>query len=219
MVFHRYRTVHDGKQHVTCLLPPNLRLFPRWRTSLLKKYMYRINSFTKTPVNTVWYSATGAATLGLLAFAGPSATNALFSLSVVGNNIAYSIPIAARFIHSRDTFVPGPFYTGRWSFPNAVISVIFMAFINIIFFFPTAPGPTVANMNYSVIVLVGCIILSLAWYYFPVIGGVHWFRGPVRNVQEVTQNSTTQGSNSVDAMDDTKNFKKDRASDEVVEVQ
>lgn len=60
--------------------------------------MYNINSFTKTPVNSeflekildvpsstfyslaVWYAAFLAALLGLLAFAGSSATNALFAV-------------------------------------------------------------------------------------------------------------------------------------------
>ncbi len=37
-------------------------------------------------------------------------------------------------------------------------------------------------MNYTVVVLGGVFILSLAWYYFPVYGGVHWFEGPVPTV-------------------------------------
>jgi len=107
-----------------------------------------------------------------------------------------------------------------------------MAFINIIFFFPDAPGPSVPDMNYckwlllcvgcqtnhvptAVVVLGGCILLSLAWYYFPVYGGVHWFKGPVRNVDQETNPPTIQGS-SVDG-DEKKG--KDDASDEVVDVQ
>ena len=50
--------------------------------------------------------------LGLLAFAGPAAITAVFSLGVAGQNVAYSIPIAARFF-SKDTFVPGPFFLGN----------------------------------------------------------------------------------------------------------
>jgi len=32
----------------------------------------------------------------------------------------YTIPIAARFIHSRDTFEPGPFYLGKWVSDSAI---------------------------------------------------------------------------------------------------
>ncbi|KAF8526136.1 amino acid/polyamine transporter I [Gautieria morchelliformis] len=149
----------------------------------MSRYLYRINGYTQTPVNTVWFSGSLAALLGLLAFAGPSATNALFSLSVVGSNTAYMIPIGLRFIYSRHTFVRGPFSLGRWSLPIAITSILFMIFINIIFFFPTSPQVTTASMNYSVVVMSGVTFGSLVWYYFPVYGGVHWFTGPVRTAE------------------------------------
>ena len=40
------------------------------------------------------------------------------------------------------------------------------------------------NMNYTVVVLGGVLILSLIWFYLPVYGGVHWFKGPVPTVGE-----------------------------------
>lgn len=46
-------------------------------------WLYRMNGFTKTPVNTVWFVCAGAMVLGLLAFAGTQAINAVFALSVV----------------------------------------------------------------------------------------------------------------------------------------
>ena len=33
-------------------------------------------------------------------------------------------------------------------------------------------------MNYTVVVLGSWFIISIAWYYFPVYGGVRWFEGP-----------------------------------------
>lgn len=70
-----------------------------------------MNSFTGTPVNTVWFVAAVSALLGLLALAGPQAINAVFALSVTGLYVAYSIPIAVRFIFKND-FKPGPFNLG-----------------------------------------------------------------------------------------------------------
>ncbi|GJJ13302.1 hypothetical protein Clacol_007554 [Clathrus columnatus] len=155
------------------------------------RYMYRINSFTKTPVNTVWFVAFLSGVLGLLAFAGPSATNALFSLAAVGNNIAYTIPIAVRHIFSKDTFTPGPFSLGRWSSLIAIIAITYMTFINIIFFFPTSPNPGVRDMNYTIVVIGGALSGSLGWYYFPVYGGVHWFNGPMKTVQPASKGSVS----------------------------
>ncbi|KAF9238374.1 amino acid/polyamine transporter I [Melanogaster broomeanus] len=143
--------------------------------------LYRMNSFTGTPVNTVWFVAAISIILGLLAFAGPAAINAIFAISVTALYIAYSIPIAARFIFTND-FKPGPFSLGAFSLPVAIISISFMTFMDIVFFFPTTPQTDATTMNYTVVVLGGVLFLSLVWYYFPVYGGVHWFTGPIRNV-------------------------------------
>ncbi|OCH88533.1 hypothetical protein OBBRIDRAFT_795157 [Obba rivulosa] len=53
---------------------------------------------TRTPVNCVWASAFVAALLGLLAFAGGAASSAIFSLAIMGQYVAYSIPISSRFL-------------------------------------------------------------------------------------------------------------------------
>jgi len=162
-----------------------------------------MNSYTGTPVNTVISDAVLAIVLGLLAFAGPQAINAIFSLSVVGLYVAYAIPIAARYLGTND-FKPGPFSLGVFvrlkkialsgalieltmsayyqSLPIATISVVFMIFMSIVFMFPSEPATTAQDMNYTVVVLGGILLLSVVWYYFPKYGGVYWFTGPVRNV-------------------------------------
>ncbi|KAG9311034.1 amino acid/polyamine transporter I [Chiua virens] len=147
----------------------------------LSNILYRMNSFTGTPVNTVWWVAAIAALLGLLALAGAQAIDAVFALSVTGLYVAYSIPIAARFIF-KNNFKPGPFNLGIFSLPVGIISVTFMTFMILVFFFPATPQTSTAGMNYTVVVLGGVLLLSLVWYYFPVYGGVHWFTGPVSNV-------------------------------------
>jgi hypothetical protein len=59
-----------------------------------------------------------------------------------------------------------------------------MTFMVVVFLFPLTPSVTIGNMNYTVVVLFGVLILSLIWYYFPVYGGVNWFKGPVRTVSD-----------------------------------
>ena len=115
----------------------------------------------------------------MLAFAGPAAISAIFSLVVAGQYVAYSIPIASRFFGGQE-FVPGPFYLGRWGLPVAIVALTWMAFSVIILIFPALTGPTAADMNYTVAVLGGWIILCVIYYYFPRYGGVHWFTGPSR---------------------------------------
>lgn len=52
----------------------------------------------------------------------------------------------------------------------------------IAFIFPTEPAPAAADMNYTIVVLGGVMVLSIIYYYFPVYGGVYWFKGPIRTV-------------------------------------
>ncbi|THU93843.1 APC amino acid permease [Dendrothele bispora CBS 962.96] len=145
-------------------------------------WLYRMNSFTGTPVNTVLFDAFFALLLGLLSFAGDQAINAVFAISVTGLYIAYAIPIVARFAFDND-FEPGPFNLGVFSLPVAIVAVLFMLFLGIVFLFPTSPQTDVQDMNYTVVVLGGVMILSLGWYYFPRWGGVHWFKGPIATIE------------------------------------
>ncbi|KAH6912903.1 APC amino acid permease [Coprinopsis sp. MPI-PUGE-AT-0042] len=160
--------------------------FSRDQALPFSKWLYQINLYTLTPIHTVWYCAFLAICVGLLSFAGPLAISAAFASAVGGQYVAYSIPIAARYL-GKNNFEPGPFSLGPLSAPCAFISVAFMTFMIVVFLFPLTPGVTLGNMNYTVVVLFGVLILSLIWYYFPVYGGVNWFKGPVRTVSDEFQ--------------------------------
>ncbi|OJA10262.1 hypothetical protein AZE42_08921 [Rhizopogon vesiculosus] len=147
------------------------------------RYLYRINRYTKTPVNTVWFDAILILAIGLLAFAGSQAIDAVFTISITASYISYITPITTRFVF-KNNFKPGPFYLGKLSFPVAAIAVSWMVFMNVIFFFPTTPQTNAQEMNYTVVVLGGFMSLAIFWYYCPVYGGVHWFNGPVSNIAQ-----------------------------------
>ncbi|KAJ3506420.1 hypothetical protein NLJ89_g6880 [Agrocybe chaxingu] len=140
-----------------------------------------MHGFTGTPVNTVWFDAILSIALGFLVFAGDQAINAVFALSVVGLYYAYAVPIAARFLGKND-FKPGPFSLGVMSLPVGIVAIVFMFFMSVVFLFPETPQPRVQDMNYTVVVFGGVMILSLVWYYFPKYGGVYWFTGPVATI-------------------------------------
>jgi hypothetical protein len=63
-----------------------------------------------------------------------------------------------------------------------MISVTWMAFVGVVFLFPSTPEVEVGDMNYTVVVLGGVLILSLVYYYFPKYGGKNWFTGPVSTI-------------------------------------
>ncbi|KAG2351622.1 amino acid permease-domain-containing protein [Suillus spraguei] len=145
------------------------------------RYLYRINGYTKTPVNTVWFDTACVLVIGLLAFVSTAAINAVFTIGLTASYVSYITPITTRFAFKND-FKPGPFHLGKLSLPVAVIAVSSMIFMIIVFFFPSTPQTTVQEMNYTVVVLGGYMALAIFWYYCPVYGGVHWFKGPVTNL-------------------------------------
>ncbi|KAF8606392.1 APC amino acid permease [Ceratobasidium sp. AG-I] len=184
-------------------------------------WLYRMNEFTETPVNTVWFSVFIAALLGLLAFAGDAAIGAVFSacgkscsslkysdyvaqqISVIGLYIAYTIPIGARFIFKGHNYKPGPFNLGAFGLPVAIIAIAFMTFIDIVFLFPADLEPAVADMNYAVVVMGGVMIGSLIWYWFPKYGGVNWFEGPVSTIDVLDKPLNSPGDrDSIQKKDD-----------------
>ena len=86
-------------------------------------FLYRINKYTQTPVNTVWFDVIFSILLGCLVFAGTQAINAVFALSVTALYVAYSIPISLRIV-SKTTFKPGPFRLGIWVSKISLVDII-----------------------------------------------------------------------------------------------
>ncbi|KAG1849286.1 amino acid/polyamine transporter I [Suillus subalutaceus] len=164
-----------------CLLVGSRQTFAFARDGALPfaRYLYRINRYTKTPVNTVWLDATCGLAIGLLSFVSTEAINAVFTIAVTASYVAYITPITTRFAFNNN-FNPARFIWGNY-FPVAAIAVMWMVFMIIVFFFPASPQTTTQQMNYTVVVLGGVMFLAISWYYCPVYGGVHWFTGPISN--------------------------------------
>ncbi len=149
-------------------------------------WVYRINGFTLTPVNSAWWSSAVSAVFCLLGLINSVAVGAVFSLSVIGASIAYVIPILARLLAPDSRFKPGVWYLGNfWSKTVAWISVIWLTFISIIVCLPSyLPVSAAGDMNYACVVTGATFLFSTGWYYFPKYGGVHWFEGPKSNIDD-----------------------------------
>lgn len=148
--------------------------------------------FGYIPLRTVWGCVAGALLLGLLTLIAPAAAQAVFSLAVAGNNLAWLIPILARVVWGQAKFKPGPFYTGRFSLPIAWTAIVFLIFGIILAMFPVGgPNPTrkfrqtfpplilmrfsADVMNYTVVINSAVWLGALAYYF---IDARKWFMGP-----------------------------------------
>jgi hypothetical protein len=97
------------------------------------------------PVRMVWGVAFTAIILGLLSLINNAAANALFSLAVAGNDLAWGVPIFCRLMwgEKEGKFTPGEFHTGWLSKPIAITAIIYLLFALILSMFPTTgPDPS-----------------------------------------------------------------------------
>jgi len=140
----------------------------------------KVNTYTRTPVNAVWFIIVIAALLGLLAFASPAAIGAIFAIGAVAQYIAFIVPIFLRVFVVGNRFRPGPWHLGKYSRPIGFVACCYVALITPILFFPSAPSPTLDAMNWACAVYGGSMGLALIWY---AVAARKWFKGPRVNIE------------------------------------
>ncbi|KAJ5908205.1 GABA-specific permease [Penicillium taxi] len=131
--------------------------FSRDNALPFSKFFRKVSQYRLTryqPVHMICGVIAASIIIGLLSLIDNAAANALFSLAVAGNDVAWGVPILARLIWGQDKFVPGEFYTGKYfSKPIAWTAVIYLAFAIILCMFPTGgPDPSPDDMNYTVVI-------------------------------------------------------------------
>ncbi|PPQ69401.1 hypothetical protein CVT25_004634 [Psilocybe cyanescens] len=168
------------------------------------KFLAKVDPRWKSPIRTVWLACTLSFILGLPSLGSSVAFAAATSIATIGLYISYGIPIALRVIY-RDQFVRGPFHLGAFSYPVAIVAVLWIIFISIIFILPQINPVDSQTLNYS-IVAVGIIMLYSLGFW--VISARKWFTGPVQQIAAEEMG--------IDVMDPSKVhvFEKDRAVDE-----
>ncbi|KAH9479261.1 putative amino-acid permease C15C4.04c [Psilocybe cubensis] len=140
----------------------------------------RMNKYTQTPVNAVWFVIGVAALCGVLGFSETALTS-LAGSSVIGLYTSYAAPIFLRITSGRNKLIPGPFSLGKWATPIGAVAVSWVTFVVLMLFFPPHQVTSAQDMNYSVVIIMGVFIFaSLSW----VISARKWFTGPVRNIDE-----------------------------------
>src|SRR5437667_579737 len=111
----------------------------------------------RTPLNAILLEAVAAFVLAIPTVFNYTAYLAITSIAVIGLYIAYAIPI---FLRQFDPdFKIGPWHLGAWSKPIGWIAVVWVAFISVLFMLPTATPITVADFNYTPVVVLGVLVL------------------------------------------------------------
>ncbi len=138
-------------------------------------FWHKINKRTRTPTNSIWLATVGAFILGLPYLYSAVAYAAITSIAVIGLYIAYAIPVYLR-LRQGENFQRGPWHLGRWSYVIGWITVVWVAFITILFVLPQFSPPfTIADFNYASLATAVVFFGAGGWY---VLSAKNWFKGP-----------------------------------------
>jgi amino acid transporter len=158
---------------------------------------HKINPKTRTPTNSIWLGCGLSLVVGALSLYQANdysvAFFAMTGMCVVGLYIAYAIPIYLRL--RNPDFVQGEWNLGKWSHLVGWTSVVWVAFITVLFFAPPfwpfwPPGGSttfdagtpdaftvyhLSNFNFTPVIIVGAFIGVGVWW---MVSARHWFKGP-----------------------------------------
>ncbi|KAI2639201.1 amino acid permease [Xylaria nigripes] len=148
---------------------------------VLSEPLKRVNRYTLTPVNAVWFNATVGILMLLLIFGG-SAIDAIFSIGAIAAFVAFIIPIFIKIVFVRNNFRKGPWHLGRLSMPIGALGCAFVLVILPFFNFPATRGSnlTLENMNWTILVYGAPTIFVLVWF---AVDAHKWFKGPKINIE------------------------------------
>lgn len=143
-------------------------------SSIIRVVNYRLG----VPLRALWFMCIAGSVMGLLSLINSVAANALFSLTLASNSLAWLLPIASRAFYKPEGFKPGPFYIG--GITSRCISIFASFFLFFVIFvlavWPVqGPNPHPDEMNYTVVIN-GFVWIGCLAYYF--LSARKWFEGP-----------------------------------------
>lgn len=161
-----------------------------------------VNKNLRVPIRAIVFAGTLALSIGLLCLIGPTAANAVFTLSICGNYFAWQTPVMLKlyrtwFGDGSQKFIPGTFYLGDfWSPVLNVFTLFWTNFVIIMCLLPSVKNVNKESMNYTVVVMGGVTILSMLWY---VAFAHRTFHGPL-NTLDAGEQQREEKDDKIDAL-------------------
>ncbi|EGV62696.1 hypothetical protein CANTEDRAFT_115349 [Yamadazyma tenuis ATCC 10573] len=148
------------------------------------KLVKKVDPKIKVPVNATIFGGCLSLILGLLILINSTAANALFSLYIAGNYLAWGTPILLVLLpFGAAKFEPGPFYFGKVITTSIhVITVVWIAFIIVLSMFPDNKEVDKETMNYTIAINGGVWSLTTVYYF---VYGYKYYTGPKSNLEVV----------------------------------
>ncbi|KAJ9244066.1 putative amino-acid permease [Paecilomyces variotii] len=148
----------------------------------------KVNQYTHTPVNAVWFVVFFSVCLNCIAIGSTQTATAIFNVTAPALDLSYiSVILAHQIYKKRVKFIEGPFTLGKWGTPLNLIAITWVLLISVILFFPPSKPVTAANMNYAICVAAFIAIFSLVWWWV----SARWkYTGPRTN--DIIQSISTE---------------------------
>ncbi|KAI1267708.1 putative amino acid transporter [Xylariaceae sp. FL1019] len=125
----------------------------------------QVNESLSCPVPATLFVCIFATGLGAIPLGSSSAFLALTGSFIVLTTVSYAIPFAANILTGRKYFPPGPFHLGKFGYAINATAILLIALFDIFFLFPYELPTTVESMNYTSVILVGIVAVSVAWWF------------------------------------------------------
>ncbi|KXH43476.1 choline transport protein [Colletotrichum salicis] len=128
-------------------------------------YFSGVNETWRVPARALWLQGAIIGVVGVLYMFANTVLEAILSVSTIALTISYGMPILTLLLVGRDKLPPGEFKLGRFGPAINWISVIYCAITTVFFFFPSAPNPAPADMNYAIAVFGVMMVVTLGFWF------------------------------------------------------
>ncbi|KAI1077513.1 amino acid transporter [Whalleya microplaca] len=164
---------------------------------IVSRPLKKVNPYTLTPVNAVWFNTTIGLLLLLLIFGG-TAISAIFSIGAIAAYVAFTTPIFIKTVFVGNKFRRGPWHLGVFSVPSGVAACSFVLVMLPILCFPSTRGEdlTLEGMNWTVLVYGAPMLLVVIWFF---VDAHKWFKGPKINIEHHMLHQNLIGVEGIDA--------------------
>ncbi|EEQ30594.1 amino acid permease [Microsporum canis CBS 113480] len=114
------------------------------------KVLAKINPYTLTPMNAVWFVVFFSICLNCIAIGSTETAASIFSITAPCLDLSYiGVILAHRLYKNKVKFIEGPFTLGNWGAIINWISISWVLFISVVLFFPPIQPVTPQNIRYT----------------------------------------------------------------------
>lgn len=150
--------------------------FARDGAFIFPTFFAKVSPVYNVPIPALLFSMVIQIIIVILYFSSDVVFNTIISLTTIGHELAYIIPIILMLFGGRSRMDPDrPWNLGTYGVVCNIISILWLAFISITMLFPTVSPVKAGNMNYTVVIIFIVIAYAtICWF----VQGKKTYKGP-----------------------------------------